>query len=450
MIRLFSDFFNYNGLISVAGTGFSGTSGENGFALNAQLDRPRGLGLDASKENLYIATSPINGGGRILKMNLSTRIVTRVAGDPTKGLLLTGTGIITSVTQNSSTVVYTLIQDSPSGAAATKHSLEANQNVRITGIPAPNASLNITGVIAGITNTTVTINRAGGPATPVTIDLSASPASIGTLAVNAGIVNPYNVVFDSTGNMYFGNQHFNSSCILKVDTDGYISRYCGNRGGDTVGNNVHRLNPSVRIGGPRGIAIDANNNIYFGDIDSGFTVRKIDATTNQLSIVVGSLGQKASFASPVVAYPVDGASGTTARLRAPTAMAFDSDYSNLYIFDLGSQTEYNSIYRYNIATNQIYIILQSFMGIRTDPGPARNAPINGARGIALDELNNIYISETDVAITKIDSNGIIVKTTEPQLYDIAWHLAIKSPTEIYVCTNTSNKVLVTGPVNTYR
>ena len=462
----------YNGIIGlfakiiriltpVAGTGEAGSSGEGGPALYAQLDRPRGLGLDPSKENLYIAVSPNDGGGRILKMNFKTRIVTRIAGDPTKLLstynAFSGTGVITSVSGNATSVTYTLVPDIPIGPppasqAIVKHSFLPGQSVRITGMPAGNEHLNITGVVTTITNTTLTLDRSGGSVETLNLIPSAgdkTPASIGTLAVNAGIVNPYNVVTDSNGNIYFANQHFSSTCIFKVDTDGYISRYCGPVFSGTTGENVHRLDTTMRLHGPRGIAIDSNDNIYFGDVDTRFTVRKIDAVTNLVTTIIGTANQQAGI-SPTNTYPTNGALGTSVRLRAPTALAINSTGSDMYILDFnGGIGGLNGIYRYNFGEGKVYVILQAVNGSSGDGGSSINARITNPRGIEFDQFDNLYISDTSNGIRKIDKDGIITRYTGEYSYDIAWHIAVRTPDEIYSC-DLSNKVVLAVPTTTYR
>lgn len=459
MIGSFSKIVNSITMSVVAGTGVSGILGEGGPALSAQLDRARGLGFDRTKENLYIGTAPSLGtvAGRILKMNLNTRIITRVAGDPAKGTALTGTGIVTSVAGTATSVTYTLSQ---------AHTFTVGQSVRITDMPSGKEYLNLTGLVTGVSPavnpTTVTLARTGG--TVETLNLLSipvtglnAPASIGTLAVNAGICNPYNIVTDSSGNIYFPNQFFNNSCILKVDTDGYISRYSGNGAtiGLGVGHDVDRLNTTVKFGSPRGIAIDSSNNIYVADSDV-YAIRKIDAVTRKITTIVGSLATilprettQASISN--AKYPTDGALGVNVYLRNPTAVAVDSTNSNLYIADNNNAgaPEYHGIYRYNFLTGKIYIINQSSPGYSGDGGPARDAKFAGTRGIVLDNLDNIYISESGVAIRKIDYSGIITTYTDSRGYDLAWHLAVKSPSEIYCCTISGTQVLVTSPYSRY-
>src|SRR5579872_1162378 len=48
-----------NILTVVAGTGIAGFSGDNGLAVNAQLNQPRGIALDA-KGNIYVADTGNN------------------------------------------------------------------------------------------------------------------------------------------------------------------------------------------------------------------------------------------------------------------------------------------------------------------------------------------------------------------------------------------------------
>ncbi len=69
-----------NGVITtVAGTGTSGTGGDNGPASAATLNFPTGIAFDA-KDNLYIAT-----GNAIRKVEASTSIISRIAGSNTAG-----------------------------------------------------------------------------------------------------------------------------------------------------------------------------------------------------------------------------------------------------------------------------------------------------------------------------------------------------------------------------
>jgi len=70
------------GIIStVAGTGISGFSGDGDLAKNAQLSNPTGLALD-NNGNLYISDT---GNERIRKVDLTTNLITTIAGTGVNG-----------------------------------------------------------------------------------------------------------------------------------------------------------------------------------------------------------------------------------------------------------------------------------------------------------------------------------------------------------------------------
>ncbi len=68
-----------NKIYTIAGTGIAGFSGDSGLAIDAQLDDPLGICLDASG-NLYIGDN-----ARIRKVDANTHIITTVVGNGTVG-----------------------------------------------------------------------------------------------------------------------------------------------------------------------------------------------------------------------------------------------------------------------------------------------------------------------------------------------------------------------------
>jgi hypothetical protein len=66
-------------ITTIAGSGVKGPGGDGGPALEAELDSPRGLGVDW-KGNVYIADSVNN---RVRRVDVETGIITTVAGSPT-------------------------------------------------------------------------------------------------------------------------------------------------------------------------------------------------------------------------------------------------------------------------------------------------------------------------------------------------------------------------------
>src|SRR5437016_5516910 len=60
-------------ITTIAGNGSGGISGDGGLAINANIQDPLGVAVDASGNNLYITTGIV---GRIRKVNLLTGIIT--------------------------------------------------------------------------------------------------------------------------------------------------------------------------------------------------------------------------------------------------------------------------------------------------------------------------------------------------------------------------------------
>ena len=68
-------------ITTIAGTGSSGDAGDDGPAINAQMNKPRGLWVD-EYGNILIADTDNN---RVKKVDTSTGIITTVAGNGSGG-----------------------------------------------------------------------------------------------------------------------------------------------------------------------------------------------------------------------------------------------------------------------------------------------------------------------------------------------------------------------------
>jgi len=99
-------------------------------------------------------------------------------------------------------------------------------------------------------------------------------------------------------------------------------------------------------------------------------------------------------------------------------------------------------------TGKVYVLVKSLAGYSGDGGPSINAQLGNARGIDVDSSNNLYISDSNGGIRKIDTSGIITTYTDGSNYGIVWHLVVRTPSEIYA-TNGNNQVEVTTPASIY-
>src|SRR5690606_16660548 len=85
----------------------------------------------------------------------------------------------------------------------------------------------------------------------------------------------------------------------------------------------------ARLNGPRGVASDADGNIYVADF-SNHAIRRVDAETGIITTVAGEVRESCSTVPCG-----DGGLATDARLNSPTRVAFDPQ-GHMYIADYGN------------------------------------------------------------------------------------------------------------------
>jgi len=181
------------GIISlVAGTGAPGSTGDGGSAINATLNSPAGIAVDASG-NVYIADTVSN---KIRKVAVTTGIITTVAGTGTAGHGGDG-GAATLATI-----------EGPKGVA-----LDASGNLYIADTVS-NRIRKVT-VATGIINT-VAGSAAGG-----------GYSGDGGAATSAKIQNPQSVAVDTAGNLYIADTENHALRLVNVH-NGIISTMTSN------------------------------------------------------------------------------------------------------------------------------------------------------------------------------------------------------------------------------
>ncbi len=267
---------NNSGIITtIVGNGTNGFTGDGGQATNAQLSNPYGVVIDASG-NLYIADGYNN---RIRKVN-TLGIITTIAGNGTTGY--SGDG-----GQATAAELYI-----PSGITIDilgNLYIATNSSVRKVN------TLGIITTFAG--NGTGGYSGDGGQAT-------------------AAQLYPSRVTIDITGNLYISD---GNNRIRKVNTSGIITTIAGNGIGGYTGDGGQATN--AELNQPFGIATDSYGNLYFSD-DGNSRIRMIN-TSGVISTVAGN---------GVYGFSGDGAAATLAELANPYCIATDVS-GNLYIAD---------------------------------------------------------------------------------------------------------------------
>ena len=192
------------------------------------------------------------------------------------------------------------------------------------------------------------------------------------------------VAYDSTGNLYLIET--DNDRVLRIDREsGEITAVAGTGARGFSGDDGAGVDAVLNR--PRGIALDAENNLYFADTFNN-RIRRVDAGTGLITTVAGSGAVGRNAAS----FGGDGGLATEALLSLPLDVTVDTD-GNLWIADLLN----NRVRFVSGATGIITTVAGSgrigsrgsFSG---DNGPATSATLEFPRGVLVDANGNLYIA----------------------------------------------------------
>jgi sugar lactone lactonase YvrE len=283
---LFIFFFtccHAQGIIStVAGDGKPGYHGDGGNVDSCELYNPLDIYIDTAN-NIYISDG---NNLRIRKLNLATGAMTLIAGNGTTAyagdnVAATSTGL------------------NPYGIFA-----DGTGNVYIADVG---------------NNSVRKVNGATGIITTIAGNDTAGFSGDSSLAVNAKLYWPSDVCVDTAGNIYIADM--NNNRIRKVNSaNGNIYTIAGNGNTGYSGDGGPATNATFNA--PTYICLDRNNNLYISDVNNN-VIRKIDATTGNISTVAGN-------GTP--GFSGDGSAATGAELLAPAGI-YVNKTGDLYIAD---------------------------------------------------------------------------------------------------------------------
>ena len=340
---------NSAGIITTfAGTGQQGNSGDGGLATAAQLSRPTGLAIDVNGI-LYI----IDNESSLVRKVSTTGIITNFAGTGASGssgdsgLASAATfGYITAVSADIFGKLYIADTD--------------NNNIRM-----------VSGT--GIITTFAGMVPYGGD---------------GGAATSALMNQPRAVSADGNGNVYIVD--FGNNRIRKVSSSGIITTFAGT---GTQGSSGDGGQASLaQFYYAFGISADSSGNVFIVDAGNN-KIRKVNSA-GIISTYAGT-GTKGSSG--------DGGQATLAQLANPYGCWTDQN-GNVYIAD----TVNGKIRKVNVAG-----IIATYAGTGTqgtsgDNGPASLAQLGYPYGGSVDGNGNVYIADSgNGRIRKVNSAGII-------------------------------------------
>ncbi len=418
-------------ITTVAGSGTGGSSGNGGPATSAQISSDlRGVAVDAQGDIYFTDT----GNSEIRKVNAQTGIISLVAGGASESTCTTGYDKAGDGCLAASGTTPTTYLDDPRGIA-----LDKAGNIYIAGyndqlvhivynggsqaaalITLENPSITspqigymylIAGDLTGVSGTcTHAYSCASG---------SGGYSGDGGLATSAALNKPRGMNVDDNGNLWICDTGNNVMREINVKT-GIITTVVGsasNSGASGYSGDGSQANSSsVKLDEPTDVVFDSANNAYIVDFGNK-VIREVNASTGVIETIVG--GSNNAAASTSATAPSWPASATGTGLGSPTKIAIDS-YGNLYFADTGESV----IYFYD-ATAQTITPIAGEYGYAGTPGgsytvcsnntdsagdgcPALQALFyqgSSALGVAIDGLNNLYISDpVDERIRKVSTN----------------------------------------------
>jgi PKD repeat protein len=269
------------GIIStIAGTGWSGYSGDGGAATSAKLNLPWGVCVDASG-NVYIAD---RNNSVVRKITVSTGIITTIAGNGTFG-------------------------DSGDGGLATNASIYLLSGICLDASGNIYFSDNYNHKIRKVTIATGIINSIAGTGI-------AGYSGDGGNAIYAQLNTPNGVSIDAIGNIYIADAV--NYCIRKINSStGIISTVAGNGIPGFSGDGGIATSAQMS---PNGVFVDFAGNIYLGELAR---VRKITASTGIINTIAGN---------GILGFSGDGGNAINAQLKNASVVSVDQS-GNLFIAD---------------------------------------------------------------------------------------------------------------------
>jgi len=323
-------------IITCAGTGTLGTSGDGGPATLAMVETPSGIAADKAG-NIFFADQNAN---RIRK--------------------ITAGGTISTIAGMGGIGAY-----SGDGGPATDAHLNFPQGVGVDKRGNLYIADQFNNVIRKVDTSGIITTCAGNGG----IGFSGN----GVPATDATLWHPADVGVDSSGNIFFVDQ--DNSVVRKVNSIGIITTVAGNDTAGYRGDNGPAT--AAKLNFPEGIAVDPAGNVFVADLYN-HRVRKINGS-GTITTVAGN---------GVSGFGGDGFAATAANLFQPSAVALDS-LGNIYIADANND-RIRKVSPSGIITT---IAGNGMYGTSGDGGLATAAELSTPKGVAVNSSGNVFIAD---------------------------------------------------------
>jgi streptogramin lyase len=216
----------------------------------------------------------------------------------------------------------------------------------------------------------------------------------GVPALQADLDQPYEVRFDSAGNMFFVDMP--NHLVRKVDRrTGIITTVAGTGQAGFSGDGGPAVKAQLRQ--PHSIVFDRQGRLLICDIGN-HRVRRVDLKTGAIETYLGTGERKPT---------PDGASIAGTPFNGPRALDIDRN-GVLYL----ALREGNAVFRIDPKSERIvHIAGNGQKGLAGDGGPAKAAALNGPKGVALGPDGGLYLADTENhVIRRIDLKTGVITT----------------------------------------
>lgn len=213
----------------------------------------------------------------------------------------------------------------------------------------------------------------------------------GGAATKATLNEPYEVRFDSAGNMIFVEMQ--NHLIRRVERGSRkISTVAGTGTAGFSGDGGRATKASFRR--PHSIALDKDNNIYVADIGN-HRIRRVDASSGIVETIAGNGEPR---------LPKNNAVAKDSPLQGPRALYITG--ATMWI----ALREGHSVWKLDLSSGRLQHVAGSGKKGFRDGGPDQ-ATFNGPKGIVVDNRNNVFVVDTENhVIRRIDGTTRQVST----------------------------------------
>jgi sugar lactone lactonase YvrE len=314
-------------IVTVAGSGKAGYSGDGGPATQAQLNAPHGLAVDG-QGNLFVVD---HFNQRIRKVG-ADGMITTVAGTGRAGYTGDGGKAIDAQLQLPMFLAFNgagelFISDwrnrrvrklSPDGLITTAagngkggYSGDGGPAAEATFAEVVGLAMDAAGnlFIADPDNRRIRRVSPEGVITTVAGNGKRGYSRNGGLATEAQLDRPVGVAVDAAGNLFITEIFVH--VVRKVDTKGIITTVAGTGEPGFSGDGGPAV--AAQLSNPFGVAVDSAGNLFIADWGN-YRVRKVDST-GIITTVAGNGGKR---------YSGEGGPATATGLRGPLALGIDA------------------------------------------------------------------------------------------------------------------------------